>query len=296
MKRELGILTRGQHGLRYVSFAILGVVLLGLYAPLGIMTALSFQEYSTAVFPPGHFTTISYHKLVSPDNFALFRIPGEPIVDYWPPLKLSLGVGLLVAVLSTSIGLMAALAFRRSFRGKAAMFYFLMLGMLIPGIAGGLGLRLLSDELDISARWYTTGVASHVAWTAPFCFVVFLIFLQRFDRDLEEAAATLGARPRRVLLTITLPILRPAVLASLLFAFTLSFDESQRSFLAFGPDQTLPNALASVTTIRITPVVYALGALIVGISLAVVTVYVAAFERERSRVYSQPEVADREGV
>ena len=69
--------------------------------------------------------------------------------------------------------------------------------------------------------------------------------------------------------------MQPAILTSLLFAFTLSLDEFQRSLLITGTDQTLPlMVMASVTT-RITPTLYALGTLTTLLSFAVVGAYLA---------------------
>jgi putative spermidine/putrescine transport system permease protein len=67
--------------------------------------------------------------------------------------------------------------------------------------------------------------------------------------------------------------MQPAILTSLLFGFTLSLDEFQRSLLITGTDQTLPlMVMASVTT-RITPTLYALGTLTTLLSFAVVGAY-----------------------
>lgn len=276
--------TAGQRRFRYVGFAALALVLIALYAPLLVMTLLSFTESQTARFPPSDLTFISYQKLFQPDATELFRLRGEPITDYGPPLRLSLLLGVLTAVLTTGLGLAAAMGFRRRFRGRNTLFFVLLLGMITPGIVLGLGVRLGANLVGLEPRWYSTGLLVHVAWTLPFAFVIFMIFLTRFDEQVEEAAAVLGAPPWRVFRQITLPILRPAVLASLLFGFTLSFDELQRSAIALGRDVTLPRALVSVTTIRITPVVYALGTVVVIASLAVVVTYLLTFERERRRM------------
>jgi len=275
--------TRGWYALRAAGAVVFALILLALYAPFGIMASLSFQEQGTAIFPPSDFSGISYEKLMNPSDYSLFRIAGEPLTNYWPPLRLSLVLGLLTAVIATTLALMAALAFRRRFRGRGVLFYVLLLGMLTPGVILGLGMRLLADQLGLGAHWYTTGILLHVAWTMPFGFIVFLIFLNRYDDSIEEAAALLGASPWMVFRTITLPILAPGVMASLLFGFTLSLDEVQRSSFVMGQDQTLPMELLAVTGVRTTPVVYALGTLIALVSFVLLAIYVLAFERGRRR-------------
>lgn len=278
--------TRGQQIFKFISMGFVGLVLAVLYTPLLVMTSLSFTKDQTSTFPPSGLSFISYEKLLHPDRIELFTIAGEPITDYWGPLQLSLLLGVLTAVVATALGLSAALAFRQRFPGRNSLFFLLLLGMITPGIVVGLGIRLVATAMDIEPRWYSTGLLVHVAWTLPFSFIIFMIFLNRFDRQIEEAASMLGATPVQVFRHVTLPILRPALLASLLFGFTLSFDELQRSALALGQDVSLPRALVSVTTIRVTPVVYALGAIIAITSLALVLAYLILFERDAKKLYA----------
>jgi len=287
-------LSGGQRAFRVVGGVVFALILVVLYAPFLIMAILSFAERTTAVFPPKAFSFISYQKLFNPDDFSLFRIPGEPLVNYLQPIGLSLTLALVTSILATIFALMAAIAFRERFRGRGAMFYVLLLGMVTPGIILGLGFRLFADQIGLPTGWKTTGLLTHITWTMPFGFIVFLIFLNRFDRTIEEAAAMLGANAWTVFRTVTLPVLAPAALASLLFGFTLSFDEIQRSSLVMGSDQTLPIAIIGATTVRITPVLYALGSLIALFSFVLVAVYLLFFERERRRFYGGAEAAEEE--
>jgi len=143
----------------------------------------------------------------------------------------------------------------------------------VPGITVSLGLALVFQRLHIPLHWLTTGLAVHVMWTLPFSLVVFLMFFNRFDASIEDAALTLGATRWQAFRHVTLPVMQPAVLTSLLFGFTLSLDEFQRSLLITGTEQTLPlMVMASVTT-RITPTLYALGTLTTLLSFAVVAGY-----------------------
>lgn len=287
-------LSRGQRAFRIVGGIVFAAILLVLYAPFLIMGVLSFAERTTAVFPPKEFSFISYQKLFHPSDFTLYRIPGEPLVNYQTPITLSVGLALLTSIISTTISLMAALAFRQRFPGRGPLFYVLLLGMVTPGIILGLGFRLFADQISLPTGWSTTGLLTHIAWTMPFGFIVFLVFLNRFDHTIEEAASVLGASPWTIFRTVTLPVLAPGVLASTLFGFTLSFDEIQRSSLVMGRDQTLPIAIIGATTVRITPVLYALGSLIALVSFLFVAVYLLFFERERRRYYEAPAAAEEE--
>lgn len=284
--------SRGQRLFKVLSGTVFALILLGLYAPLAILILLSFQTRTTAAFPPKEFTTISYEKLFNPNDFTLFTIVGEPLVNYWPALTLSLLLALVTAIVATALALAAAMAFRERFRGRGLLFYVLLLGMLTPGVILGLGLRLFADEMGLTPGPWTTGLLVHVAWTMPFGFIVFLIFLNRMDRSVEEAAAVLGASRWRVFRTITLPVLAPGVMGSLLFGFTLSLDEVARSALVMGQRNTLPLELLAATGIRITPVVYALGSLIAVTSGIVLAVYLLFLWRQARRVSVTPAAED----
>jgi putative spermidine/putrescine transport system permease protein len=109
------------------------------------------------------------------------------------------------------------------------------------------------------------------------------MFFNRFDSSLEDAALTLGATRWQTFRNVTLPVMQPAVLTSLLFAFTLSLDEFQRSLLITGTEQTLPlMVMASVTT-RVTPTLYALGTLTTLLSFVVVAIYLLLLTSSQRR-------------
>jgi putative spermidine/putrescine transport system permease protein len=259
---------------RPLYLVYLGFILAMLYFPFVIMAILSFQgPRGGHTFPMRGSSTIWYWKLFNPGELTEYSDVGEFLGDYLAALQRSLIVAVLTMIISTVLALMAAQAFRRKFRGSGAVFYLWLLGIIVPGITVSLGLALVFQRLHIPLHWITTGLAVHVMWTLPFSLVVFLMFFNRFDASIEDAALTLGATRWQAFRHVTLPVMQPAVLTSLLFGFTLSLDEFQRSLLITGPEQTLPlMVMASVTT-RITPTLYALGTLTTLLSFAVVGGY-----------------------
>ena len=259
---------------RPLYLGYLGFILAVLYFPFVIMAILSFQgPRGGHTFPLRGTSTIWYWKLFHPGQLTEYSDVGEFLGDYLGALQRSLMLAILTMIISTVLGLMAAQAFRRRFRGSGVVFYLWLLGIIVPGITVSLGLSLVFQRLGIPLHWLTTGLAVHVMWTLPFSLVVFLMFFNRFDSLLEDAALTLGATPWQTFRHVTLPLMQPAVLTSLLFGFTLSLDEFQRSLLIAGPEQTLPlMVMASVTT-RVTPTLYALGTLTTLLSFAVVGAY-----------------------
>ncbi|MEZ5666069.1 MAG: ABC transporter permease [Alphaproteobacteria bacterium] len=259
---------------RPIAFLYLGFILAVLYFPFIIMAVLSFQgPRGGHTFPMQGVSSIWYWKLFHPGEITEYSDVGEFLGDYLGALQRSLVLAFTTLIISTVFALMAAQAFRRGFRGSGAVFYVWLLGIIVPGITVSLGTALIIQSLDIVPHWMTTGLAVHVVWTLPFSLVVFLMFFNRFDKTLEDAALTLGANRWQTFRHVTLPIMQPAVLTSMLFAFTLSLDEFQRSLLITGNEQTLPvMVMASVTT-RITPTLYALGTLTTLLSFVVVAGY-----------------------
>ena len=265
---------------RSIYLIYIAFILVVLYFPFVIMAVLSFQgPRGGHTFPMNGISTIWYWKLFNPGAVTEYSDVGEFLGDYLAALRRSLMLAMITAIISTVFGMMAAQVFRRPFRGSSAVFYLWLLGIIVPGTTVSLGLALVFKQLGIPLHWLSTGLAVHVMWTLPFSLVIFLMFYNRFDSSLEDAALTLGAGKWRTFWHVTLPVMQPAVLTSLLFAFTLSLDEFQRSLLITGHEQTLPlMVMASVTT-RVTPSLYALGSITTLMSFVVVGLYLWMLSR-----------------
>jgi putative spermidine/putrescine transport system permease protein len=99
---------------------------------------------------------------------------------------------------------------------------------------------------SLFVQWRISGsivglVAAHTALALPFVIVNVATSLRTMDRNLELAAANLGATPARSFLRITLPIIFPGVLAGAIFAFITSWDEVVVAiFLTSARFRTLP--------------------------------------------------------
>ncbi len=269
---------------RPIFVAYICFILAFLYFPFVIMAILSFQgPRGGHTFPLHGTSTIWYWKLFHPGQLTQFSDVGEFLGDYIGALKRSVALALAVMTISTVLGFMGAMAFRKKFMGSNAVFYMWLLGIIMPGITLSLGLALFFQRLKVPLHWYSTTLLVHVVWTLPFCLIVFLMFLNRFDTSLEDAALTLGATRWRTFWHVIVPIMQPAVLTSLLFGFTLSMDEFQRSLLVTGPVQTLPLMIIGSVTTRITPTLYALGSLTTLASFALVAAYLLVMVRSIRR-------------
>jgi putative spermidine/putrescine transport system permease protein len=266
------------------------IFLLLLYGPTVVMAILSFQGPNAGPTFPLHDPSLAwYARLFNPD--VVVESTGEYMGRLGPPAWRSLALALMTAAISTTFAIMAAQAFRTRFPGSGFIFNIYLLGIVIPGVALGLGHALLWQYFGVDKNWYSTALLVHVIWTFPFCFLILLAVFNRFDRSIEQAAMCLGAPPWRTFWRITLPNIKAGVMASVLFAFTLSFDEFARTFLVNGAANTIPLEVLGATTVRVTPRLYAMGVVITAISLAVIVVmaYFLTTEIQRMRYTGQEE-------
>ncbi|MCY4664363.1 MAG: ABC transporter permease subunit [Acidimicrobiaceae bacterium] len=252
-----------------------------IYVPILLILLLSFQgPQGGATFPIRDPGTLWYRSLA--DLSVITEHPdylGQAVFDFKASIVNSLKLAIATACISTVVAMAAAQAMRSRFRGARLATYAILLGIVTPGLAVSLGIVTISSELGITAGLFTTGIVAHVAWTMPFSFLLFMVLFNRFDRQIEEAAYTLGASRLETFFTVTVPIMKPAVIGSCLFAFMLSFDEYAHSIFIMGADRTLPLMLVSAAQLRITPSIFALGVLIISISLVLLLAYVANVRR-----------------
>lgn len=256
--------------LKPILAVYVALFLLFLYGPFVVLGILSFQKGPEGgpQFPILEWSVFWYKQILGlapPSRIAPLPI-GVALVR-------SLSLAFMTMVTSTVLGVMAAQAFRRSFRGKTAAFYLIVLGMVVPGVLVGLGSALVATTSGIERHWYSTAFATHVVYTLPFAFLVMLAIFNRFDGTVEEAAWSLGVPPATTFRKVTFPLIFPGVLSAMLFAFTLSYDEFSRTLFSSGREQTLPLAIYSTFAVEIHPDIFAFGVLTTLFSFALLATY-----------------------
>ena len=239
-----------------------------LYAPILMLMLLSFNDSNAITLPWGGFTWRWYRALA--DNQSLFV-----------SLQNSVMLGLATAVLATTAGCLAALGFRFGFRRQALLLRLLLLPLVIPGLTIGVALLLLFHEIGVPPGLFTTTLVAHVGFTLPFVLILISTRLHRFDKSLEEAAMDLGADELTTFWQVTFPLIRPGVIGSALFAFTLSFDEFIRTLFTIGGDNTLPIQIWSMLGSMVSPELNALATLIVLGSFGLVVIAEVIRGRDR---------------
>jgi putrescine transport system permease protein len=236
-----------------------------LYLPILLLVIYSFNA-SKLVTVWGGFSTHWYGELIH----------DEKVLDAaW----LSLKVAVVTATGATFLGTLASVLlvrFRR-FPGITLFAGMVAAPLMMPEIITGLAMLLLFVGMEQSIGWpagrsMTTIVIAHITFCMSFVTVVVRSRLSQMDRSLEEAAMDLGARPFKVFMLITLPLISPALLAGWLLAFTLSVDDLVISSFVTGPSATtLPIVIFSKVRLGVSPEINALASIfvaVVGIAIA----------------------------
>jgi len=237
-----------------------------IFAPVAMIVATSFFAQEIVSFPA---PALTWHWYVNAWD--------KP--EFLRGLMTSLQVALLAAAIGVPIGTAAALAIvRGQFLGKQAISALLLAPLAVPGVVAGSGLYmfyvLAENALDRDIKATAEGlVAAHVLLTIPWTVRLVVASLQGLDRAAEEAAANLGANPFTVFRRITLPMMRPGIVAAEMFSFIQSFENLDLSLLLVGPGRiTLPVAMLNYLEFRIDPTLAAVATvqiLIVGVLMVV---------------------------
>jgi putative spermidine/putrescine transport system permease protein len=197
---------------RLLMVALGALTVFYLLAPTLVIVPMSFTEAKILSFPPEGFTLQWYAKMATDRQWS------TGIVN-------SIQVATLTAVLSTVLGTLAALGLARGrFPGRSVVNGLALSPLIVPVVVIGIGM------FGLFVQWRLSGslvglVLAHTALALPFVIVAVSTSLRTMDRNLELAAANLGADPRRSFLHITFPIILPGVLTGAIFAFITSWDE-----------------------------------------------------------------------
>jgi molybdate transport system permease protein len=179
-------------------------------------------------------------------------------------IVLSLRVSVWCVVLCLPLGILAGWALARwNFPGKHLLNGLVHLPLVVPPVAIGYLLLLLFGArgplgrffhdvfgITIAFTWKGAALASAVM-AFPLMVRAIRLSIESVDRGLEAAARTLGARPLRVFLTITLPLTMPGILTGSILSFARSLGEfgATITFVSNipGETRTLPLALYTLS-------------------------------------------------
>ncbi|MGR3803134.1 ABC transporter permease [Marinibacterium profundimaris] len=227
------------------------LVYIFMFLPVAVVVLLSFNASQFGSFPMTGFSFRWFVELAN--NDAILRA-----------FRTSLILGLLTALISTTLGVLASLALvRYTVPGTNAISTLLIAPILVPEVVLAVALLLFLNFLGIN-KSFTLLLFGHVIFTLPFVILVVQARLVSIRRDVEEAAMSLGASPMETFFQITLPLMLPAVLAGGLFAFTISFDDITGTlFWKPGGVETVPTQIFAMLRNSISPEINALGTVMI---------------------------------
>ena len=242
--------------MRKASWFNVGSVALGLafhYLPIVILVIYSFNA-SRLVTVWGGWSTRWYVELLA--DRAMLE-------SAWVTLR----IAVLSATAATVLGTLAAIALVRlgPFRGRLLFSGMVYAPLVMPEVITGLALLLLFVAADIDRGFWTITIA-HTTLITCFVTVVVQSRLLTFDTSLEEAAMNLGCPPLKTFLTVTLPLITPALASGWMLAFTLSLDDLVVASFTTGPGATtLPIRIYSEVRLGVKPEINAICSILIAI-------------------------------
>jgi spermidine/putrescine transport system permease protein len=188
-------------------------------------------------------------------------------------LVASIEIGLVTMVVGTVLGTTLAFALVRARSRAAQASNVLMLVPLVtPEIVAGVSALVLFAQIGVELSLATIMIAE-ITFSISFVTVIVRARLSAMNREVEEAALDLGATRIQTLRLIVLPALWPAIIASGLLIFALSFDDFVIAFFTTGESPTpLPVQIYSSIRFGVRPTINAIGTLMLVISFLILAI------------------------
>lgn len=250
--------------------------LLFLYAPIILLPLFAFNSGTVIAFPLQGFTTEWFAQMWG--NATLRRA-----------LMNSLTIAVSASILATCLGIFAARASTRfEFPGRGGIMGFILLPMVLPEIIVAMSLLvvLLGTGVQLSIL---TVIVGHTLICMPYAIAVLSTAFSSLDRSLEEAAYDLGETKWGAFRLVTLPLVMPGIISSLLISFTISLDEFIIAFFLAGNEPTLPTYIFSQLRFpRAIPVIMALGTVLVILSIVLLALGEYFRRRGNARIGGSP--------
>lgn len=220
-----------------------------LFTPLLVVALFAFNA---SLFPAPPWKGFTLEWFIG--TGAIFGKPGilkDPAMlkSMLTSLKVAIPVTILAVFLGTAN---AFLLERKDFPGKTLLSMMMLWPLVIPGVILGISIlafssriaNSLEDWLNMDLDFLRPGLFLVVLGQLSFILTIATLIigarLKKFDRNLEEAAFDLGASRWRVLTTITLPFLKPAMIGAGLVALLMSFENFNTTLILVGSDAPLP--------------------------------------------------------
>lgn len=261
---------------KIVMMILAGLAFFVLVLPLASVIWVSFFENTIINFPPRGYTLDWYANAWSMPRFR-------------DGFLMSVKVGAIATCVSILIGVPAAVYLARTnFWGREAIQTVLLGPLIVPGIVSGAALFMFLIELEVFsglqlAQTFAGLCIAHSVIALPWTVRLVTASLVGMNRDVEQAALSMGARPLTVFMRITLPAIRPGIIAGGLFAFVISFIDLEKSLFLVGPGATtLPIEIINYLEWSIDPTIAAVATVQIAVIALVMIVTNRFFKLTRA--------------
>lgn len=218
-----------------------------LFAPLLVTCVLAFNDSNFPSLPWKGFS-LDWFLGDSGERIGIFH-DNNNLTSIWVSVK----TAFIVSILSLIVGTMGAFLFEQEeFPGKRGLYFLALTPLVIPGVILGISILLTANAMGLYLE-ETVGidipllrpsfwlvVLGQFSFISTFVLLVVSARLKKFDASLEEAALNLGASRLEVILYITIPFLKPALIGAGAVAFLMSFENFNTSLFLVGSETTLP--------------------------------------------------------
>jgi putative spermidine/putrescine transport system permease protein len=245
------------------------LVVLFVLAPLFFTAAVSFTTRDYMSFPTDGLTLRWYYAALNQPAYVQAALN-------------SLLLAFEAALTATVLGVIAAVGISRSQAAMRGVSMVLLNSPLFtPLVMNGIAIRFFFSTLGWRDQGFRLYVA-HATLTIPYVVRTVLASAASFDLAQERAARNLGAGPLRAFWLVSLPQLAPGVMAGMLFAFIISFDNvGILIFLSGSQFSTLPVELFNRVLSNDDPAVAAASVLMILVSMIVVGILERLFGIQR---------------
>jgi putative spermidine/putrescine transport system permease protein len=233
------------------------IILTFLAAPLVVIAGVSVNSPKRLLFPPEGFSLKWYGELFSQS-------------DWLNALTNSLIIATFASLFAVSVALPIAMIVWSKTSGFArALFSLGVAPFMLPPVISALGFMVF---------WISTGyyghiiatIISHGIFLVTLPLVTISLGLESMDRQLLEAARTMGADRRKLFFTVILPLIRPYIISGFSFAFVLSLNEYIIAYMVAGfTAETLPIKIFNSLRYGYTPVMAAVAVFFVVLAITV---------------------------
>ena len=253
----------------FPTFTTVSILVFGfLYLPLAFVVGYSFNSNRVVTVWKG-FTFDWYADVLGNDDIQRAVLNSMRVAIIATLVSVLLAIGLAIGLL------------RMARAGRTFAWTLIGAPLILPEIVLAIGTLALFVQVRLPLGVLAITLA-HIAFCIPFALLPIRARLRGIDLAVYEAAADLGASEWVIFRRITLPLLSPGIIAGALLAFIISLDDFLVSYFLAGPGgTTLPVYIFGMIRNSITPGVNALSTMLLGASIAIVTIAYLFTRRKR---------------